>query len=74
MNRSLLITLLIVIVTLIQSCADHDDPQLSPIDTSQVKINATVNDTPNTTWLNITEELTISVSNIELSASKGVFL
>ncbi len=74
MNRSLLITLLIVIVTLIQSCADHDDPQLSPIDTSQVKINATVNDTPNTTWLNITEELTISVSNIEMSAPKGVFL
>ncbi len=74
MNRSLLITLLVAISTIIQSCADHDDPQLSPIDTTQVKITANVKDYPNAPWLNITEELTISVSNIEMSAPKGVVL
>lgn len=74
MNRSLFITLLIILVSIIQSCTDHDDPKLSPIDTTQVKITATVKDNPNTSWLNITEELTISVSNIEMSAPKGVVL
>ena len=74
MNRTLFITLAVIVSTIIQSCADHDDPQLSPIDTTQVKITATVKDYPNTSWLNITDELTISVSNIEMSAPKGVVL
>ncbi len=69
-----LTALLLAIFSLATSCADHDDPQLSPIDTTRVKITATVKDIPNTSWLNITEELTISVSNIEMSAPKGVVL
>lgn len=74
MNKLLLVTLLAIFSTIIQSCADHDDPQLSPIDTTEVKITATVKDSPNTSWLNTTEELTISVSDIEMSAPKGVVL
>ncbi len=67
-------TLLLFIIAIVPSCADHDDPQLSPIDTTHVKITATVKDYPNTSWLNITEELTISVSDIDMSAPKGVVL
>ncbi len=56
------------------SCADHDDPQLAPIDTTQVRISATVKDAPNSSWLNVTEELIISVENVEMTAPKGVVL
>ena len=56
------------------SCADHDDPQLAPIDTTQVKITATVKDEPNSSWMSVSEEMTISVSDIEMTAPKGVVL
>ncbi len=69
---SFLIALLCVLV--LQSCADHDDPQLAPIDTTLVKINATVREIPNAQWQAATEELTISVSNVEMSAPTGVVL
>ncbi|MDE5995170.1 MAG: hypothetical protein K2G60_06625 [Oscillospiraceae bacterium] len=69
---SLLIAILCALI--LHSCADHDDPQLAPIDTTQVRINASVKDTPNSRWLTETEEMTISVSNVEMSAPKGVVL
>lgn len=56
------------------SCVDHDDPQLTPIDTTQVKISADVKVLPNNSWLNPTEEMTITVSNVEMNAPKGVVL
>lgn len=56
------------------SCADHDDPQLAPIDTTQVKITATVKDEPNSSWMSVSEEMTISVSDIEMTAPKGIVL
>ncbi len=62
------------ICCLAASCADHDDPQLTPIDTTQVRITAKVTDSPNSNWMNVTEEMTVSVSDIEMSAPKGVVL
>lgn len=74
MNRSFLFTVLAAISLLIPSCADHDDPKLAPIDTTQIKITATVKDTPNSTWSNTSEEMTITVSDIEMKAPKGIVL
>ena len=62
------------ICSILSSCADHDDPKLSPIDTSQIKISATVKDYPNTPWLNTSEEMTVDVDNVVMSAPKGVVL
>lgn len=66
--------LLAVVFILLHSCADHDDPQLAPIDTTQVKITANVTDTPNTSWLDVSEQMSINVSNVEMKAPKGVVL
>lgn len=66
--------LLFALVGLASSCADHDDPKLAPIDTSKVVISASVVSTPNSTWMNVTEEMTIVLSDIEMSAPKGVLL
>ncbi len=74
MNRILILSISAIIGLLLPSCADHDDPQLAPIDTSLVKISATVKDAPNTAWLTSSEEMTISVSNIAMTAPKGVVL
>lgn len=67
-------SLLFALLCLGSSCADHDDPKLSPIDTTQVKITADVSDSPNSTWMNVTEEMTIRVSDIKMDAPKGVVL
>lgn len=74
MKETLYSILIKIACLLLPSCIDHDDPQLAPIDTTQVKITASVKDTPNSRWLTETEELTIQVSNIELTAPKGVVL
>lgn len=74
MNRVLISSVLTAICTTLPSCSDNDDPQLALIDTTQVKITATVTDSPNSTWLNVTEEMTVSVSNIEMTAPEGVVL
>ena len=74
MNRVLILSLLTAICAILPSCSDHDDPKLSPIDTSDVKITATVTDSPNTTWMDVTEEMTINVSNVNMTAPKGVVL
>ncbi|MDE5586125.1 MAG: hypothetical protein K2I92_07265 [Muribaculaceae bacterium] len=67
-------TLLATVCIILPSCLDHDDPKLSPIDTTKVRITATVKDYPDTQWLNIAEELTLNVSDIEMTAPKGVVL
>ena len=73
MNK-LSIVILAFISLLAVSCSDHDDPKLAPIDTTKVKITANVSETPTGQWMNVTEEMTIRVSNLEMSAPKGVVL
>lgn len=72
--KKLIIPFLFIASMFVTSCADHDDPELSPIDTTQVKIAATVHEYPTDSWLNPTEEMTISVSNVKMDAPKGVVL
>lgn len=74
MNKTILFSFVAFACTLFTSCLDHDDPQLAPIDTTQVKITATVEDFPNSSWLKVTEQLTIRVSDVEMKAPKGVVL
>lgn len=66
--------ILFAVLSVLTSCADHDDPKLAPIDTTQVKISADVSDSPNSTWMDISEEITIRVSDIKMEAPKGVIL
>ena len=73
MNK-LSIVIIAFISLLTVSCSDHDDPKLAPIDTTKVKITANVSETPTGQWMNVTEEMTIRVSNLEMSAPKGVVL
>ena len=68
------LSLIVLTSTILQSCVDHDGQQLSPIYITQVIIMASVKDTPNTTWLNVTEEPSISVSDVKMNATKGVVL
>lgn len=63
-----------VITGSVVSCVDHDDPHLAPIDTTQVRITASVTEHPTDAWMDVTEEMTVGVSDIELSAPKGVML
>lgn len=74
MNKFTALAYVTSICSILSSCADHDDPKLSPIDTSQIKISATVKDHPNTPWLNTSEEMTVDVNNVVMSAPKGVVL
>lgn len=66
--------MLLGMCSLLTACADHDDPELAPIDTSEIKINASVDVQPSSTWLNPTEEMTIRVANVSMDAPKGVVL
>lgn len=66
--------LLFVLLSVVTSCADHDDPKLAPIDTTNVKITAEISDTPNSAWMDVTEEMTIRISDIKMDAPKGVVL
>ena len=63
-----------MLCVLMAACADHDDPELSPIDTSKIKISAKVDATPTSSWLSSTEEMTIRVSEVDMTAPKGVVL
>lgn len=73
-SRISILSMVALIVALLPSCADHDDPELAPINTSDVKIQASVAALPITTWMNPTEEMTIRVSNVSMTAPKGVVL
>jgi len=66
--------MLFAMFVLATSCADHDDPELAPINTSDVKITASVDIQPTTKWLNPTEEMSIRVSDVNMTAPKGVVL
>ncbi len=66
--------LLLGICCIATSCADHDDPELTPINTTDVKINADIDVVPSAKWLNPTEEVTIRVSNVNMVAPKGIVL
>lgn len=55
----------------ITSCST-DDPKFAPIDTSQVEITASINTLPK--WLTVSDELTVTVSDINMTAPKGVVL
>lgn len=71
LDFAVLIFLSSVILT---SCSNGDEPQLAPIDTSLVKIEANIKSTPNSQWLIPTEQLSIKLSNVEMSAPQGVIL
>lgn len=58
----------------IVSCSDADEPQLDPIDTSLIKIDASIKCTPTSQWLVPTQQLSIKVSNIEMTAPQDVIL
>ncbi len=66
--------LLLIFFVVATACADHDDPALSPIDTSNVKISAKVYAVPTSSWLSTAEEMTIRISDVEMSAPKGIVL
>lgn len=74
MNKFLIFSLSVLISAVLLSCSDHDNPQLSPIDTTQVKITATVRNSPDSQWSTVTEQLTVTVSDVEMTAPKGVVL
>ncbi len=66
--------ILLAMFCMVTSCVDHDNPELTPIDTSEVKITSSVDVQPSTTWLNPTKEITIRISNVTMNAPKGVVL
>lgn len=73
--KNIILTIVSVAASLFAtSCADHDDPKLAPIDTSKVKISAEITVEPSVQWLSRSEELTVKVSGVSLSAPKGVIL
>ncbi|MDE6485811.1 MAG: hypothetical protein K2L14_10520 [Duncaniella sp.] len=74
MMKNFLHAIFCLIALTVNSCADHDNPELAPIDTSKVKITADVEVTPSKAWLNPTEEITVKVSDVEMTAPKGVVL
>lgn len=45
-----------------------------PIDTTHVKVTASVNNSPEFSWLDETQEMTIRVANVEMTVPKGVVL
>lgn len=73
MNK-LAIAIVSVLCVVTTSCVDHDDPELSPIDTSKIKISAIVDATPTSLWLSSSDEMTIRVSDVAMSAPKGIVL
>lgn len=73
MNK-LAIAIVSVLCVVTTSCADHDDPELSPIDTSKIKISAIVDAAPTSLWLSSSDEMTIRVSDVAMSAPKGIVL
>lgn len=73
--KNFVIPFVLFVSLFVGSCAsDHDDPEMSPIDTSLIKITANVKAAPTDDWLNPTEEMTLTVSNLEMSAPNGVVL
>lgn len=66
--------LLFLCFSIVTSCSDHDEPQLAPIDTSLVKIDANIKNVPTSQWMIPSEQLSIKVSDVEMTALEGVIL
>lgn len=69
-----LVVQLLIFLALGTSCSNQDEPQLDIIDTSLVKIEASVKSSPTSQWLIPTEQLSIKVSDVEMTAPQGVIL
>lgn len=65
-----------VACVMLTACADHDDPELAPIDTTQVKITSDITVAPSAawSWYERSEELTVKVADVKMTAPKGVVL
>lgn len=75
MMKKFVLPLTLLVSFFVASCADdHDDPEMSPIDTTAVKITANIKSAPANEWLNPTEEMTVTVSDLEMKAPAGVVL
>lgn len=66
--------LILLFPMLLASCLDHDNPELGAINTEAVKIDATIAVTPSNTWLDRSQELVVRVSDVKMTAPKGVIL
>lgn len=66
--------MILLFALLVASCSDKDEPQLDLIDTSLVNITATVKAAPNSSWLIPSEQLSIKVYDVEMTAPQGVIL
>lgn len=73
-NSTLSLFLLFLFSVFVTSCSDPDEPQLDPIDTSLVKIEASIKSSPTSQWMIPTEQLSIKVSDVEMTAPQGVIL
>lgn len=74
MCKHLLFAVLLGLI--VTGCSDHDDPKLAPIDTSKVKIRSDVKVLPSESWswYSTSDELTVRVEDVDISAPKGVVL
>ena len=74
-NKVIIAAVAAVCVVLV-GCADHDNPELEPIDTSDVKITSDVKVSPQVawSWYDQSEQLKVSVDNVNMDAPKGVVL
>lgn len=75
MKKELLPIIFLAGILAISCKNDHDSPELSPIDTSKVKIISDVTSNPAAgSWMTTTGEVTIRLSDVRMTAPKGVVL
>lgn len=72
--KQYLLPIIAAVSLTLTACGDHDNPELMPIDTTKVAITADVTVSPQTAWLNPTEEITVSVRNVTMDAPAGLVL
>lgn len=60
--------------SILLSCSERDEAQLEPINTSLVKISATIKSTPNSPWLIPSQQLSIKITDVEMTSPQGVIL
>lgn len=56
------------------SCEDHDSPELSPIDTTEIGITASITLNPSHLWYTTRDEYGIKVGNIDMTAPQGTVI
>lgn len=67
-------SLLLTFSLLFCGCSDSDEPQSEPIDTSLVKVRANVKGSPTSPWMVPSEQFSIKVTDIDMTAPEGVIL